>query len=165
THFFGGPAALNAAELAAIQDAFPAVWQRLFWFFAHAEVYVSMLPCFGIVTHLLATFARRPVWRERAVVLALCAVGLCGFCIWGEHLFASGLDPFSPLAFGLLASSLGLPAIVLLVSWFATTWKARLRLTTAMLFALGFVCLFITGGLSGIFLARQAPTAGVDNDF
>jgi cytochrome c oxidase subunit 1 len=139
-------------------------WQRLFWFFAQAEVYVAMLPCFGITTHLLATFSRRPVWRERAVVLALCAVGLFGFCVWGQHMFASGMNPYSPLVFSLLASSLGLPASILIMSWLGTLWNSKVQLTTAMLFALGFVSLFLAGGLSGLFLARQDLTAATASD-
>lgn len=169
THFFAifsaaVPAPGGPASLPGISYAVPALWQRLFWFFAQAEVYVAMLPCFGIVTHLLATFSRRPVWRERAVVLALCAVGLFGFCIWGEHMFASGLNPFSPLVFALLASSLGVPALVLIMSWLGTLWKARVQLSTAMLFALGFVSLFLSGGLSGIFLAGHDLAAAASSD-
>ena len=151
TRFFATPALGSTVPAAPPQ----ALWQNLFWFFALAQVYVAVLPCFGIVTHLLATFARRPVWKERLVVLALCAVGLCGFCIWGEHLFSNGLNPFAALDFALLASSLGVPAAVIVASWFATLWKARLQLTTASLFALGFVALFLTGGLSGVLMARS----------
>jgi cytochrome c oxidase subunit 1 len=138
----------------------------LFWFFAQAQVYVAILPCFGIVTHLISTFSRKPVWAHRAVVLALCAVGLFGFCIWGQHTFASGLNPYSPLVFSLLASSLGLPASILLMSWFGTLWNGKVQLTTAMLFALGFVSLFLAGGLSGLFLARNDLTStAVSDDF
>ena len=148
----GAPAAYNA--------------QRLFWFFAQAEVYVAILPCLGLVTHILATFSRRPIWAHRAVVLAFCAVGLFGFCFWGQHMFTSGMNPYSPLAFSLLASSLGLPASILLMSWFATLWNARLQLTTAMLFALGFISLFLAGGLSGLFLARHdLAGSAVGDDF
>jgi cytochrome c oxidase subunit I len=140
--------------------------QRLFWFFAQAQVYVAMLPCFGIVTHLLATFARRPVWKERMVVLALCGVGLFGFCIWGFHMFKTGMNPGSPMVFALLASSLGIPASVLLLSWFGTLWNGRIRLNTSMLFVLGFISLFLSGGLSGIFLSRgDLPMASSGNDF
>jgi cytochrome c oxidase subunit 1 len=156
THFFRASALAPAfSEAAPSPAALQVPWQRLFWFFAQAQVYVAMLPCFGIVTHLLATFARRPVWKERAVVLALCAVGVFGFCIWGEHMFSSGLNPYSPLVFAVLASSLGLPAVVLVMSWFGTLWKARLQMTTAALFSLGFVALFLTGGVSGVLLARS----------
>lgn len=143
-----------------------SLWQRLFWFFAQAEVYVAMLPCFGIVSHLLSTFSRKRVWAERAAILALCGVGLFGFCVWGQHMFASGLNPWSPLVFSLLASSLGLPACVLLFSWFGTLWDARIQLNTAMLFALGFISLFLAGGVSGIFLARNDLAAvAVSDDF
>jgi cytochrome c oxidase subunit 1 len=143
-----------------------SLWQRLFWFFAQAEVYVAMLPCFGIVSHLLSTFSRKPVWSERAAVLALCGVGLFGFCVWGQHMFSSGLNPWSPLVFSLLASSLGLPACVLLLSWFGTLWNAKIQLNTAMLFALGFVSLFLSGGVSGLFLARNdLAAASISDEF
>jgi len=148
------------------QSTLLSLWQRLFWFFAQAEVYVAMLPCFGIVSHLLSTFSRKRVWAERAAILALCGVGLFGFCVWGQHMFASGLNPWSPLVFSLLASSLGLPACVLLFSWFGTLWDARIQLNTAMLFALGFISLFLAGGVSGIFLARNDLAAvAVSDDF
>ena len=133
----------------------PFLWQRWFWFFAQAEVYVAMLPCFGIVTHVLAIYSRRKLWGERAAVLGLCGVGLFGFCIWGEHLFASGLDPYTPLVFSMLASSLGIPAVLLVFCWIRTLWGGKLRLDTAMLFALGFIALFLSGGISGIFMARR----------
>jgi cytochrome c oxidase subunit I len=141
--------ALGASGVAVV------TWQRLFWFFAQAEVYVAMLPCFGIVTHLLATFARRPVWKERAVVLALCGVGAFGFCIWGGHMFATGMNPGMPMLFGVLALSLGVPASVLLLSWFATLWNGRLLWNTSALFVLGFISLFLSGCFSGLFLARE----------
>jgi cytochrome c oxidase subunit I len=167
THFFAADGFLTGYGLPhALHVQGFAMWQRLFWFFAQAQVYVAMLPCFGITTHLLSTFSRKPVWAHRAVVLALCAVGLFGFCVWGQHMFASGMNPYSPLVFSLLASSLGLPASILVMSWLGTLWNAQIRLSTAMLFALGFVSLFLAGGLSGLFLARHdlAATA-VSNDF
>jgi cytochrome c oxidase subunit 1 len=164
THFFSVPALLPNVSLNSQAAALSALWQRLFWFFAQAQVYVSILPCFGITTHLIATFSRKPVWAERAVVLALCAVGLLGFCIWGQHTFTAGLNPYSPPAFGLLASSLGPPAAVLLTSWFGTLWNGKVRLTTAALFALAFVSLFLSGGLSGLFLAHANQGSAVTRD-
>lgn len=154
---FFSPLAFLAQQPAALaQSTLLSLWQRLFWFFAQAEVYVAMLPCFGIVSHLLATFSRKPVWAERAAVLALCGVGLFGFCVWGQHMFASGLNPWSPLVFSLLASSLGIPASVLLLSWLGTLWGVKsTAVNTSMLFALGFVSLFLSGGVSGLFLARS----------
>jgi cytochrome c oxidase subunit 1 len=166
THFFPPLYLLASQPGAVVTSAVTIPWQRLFWFFAQAEVYVAMLPCFGLVTHLISTFSRKPVWKERLVVLALCGVGLFGFCVWGQHMFSSGMNPFSPLVFSLLASSLGLPATILLVSWLGTLWNARIQLNTAMLFALGFISLFLSGGLSGIFLSRQdLAAAAVSDDF
>ena len=166
SQFFSPLTFLSRQPPSLAQSTLLSLWQRLFWFFAQAEVYVAMLPCFGIVSHLLATFSRKPVWAERAAVLALCGVGLFGFCVWGQHMFSSGLNPWSPLVFSLLASSLGLPACVLLFSWFGTLWNAKIQLNTAMLFALGFVSLFLSGGVSGLFLARNdLAAASISDEF
>lgn len=156
THFFASVGAGGASPIVA--------WQRLFWFFTQAQVYVAILPCFGIVTHLIATFARKAVFAQRGVILALCAVGLCGFWIWGEHVFAAGLNPDSPLVFSMLAGSLGIPASILLISWFGTLWNARPRMTTATLFSLGFISLFVSGGLTGLLLARAKFPGASSND-
>jgi len=165
--FFSADSFLAAQPLNLVrQGSLAVLWQRLFWYFAQAEVYVAMLPCFGIVTHLIATFSRKPVWKERLVVLALCGVGLMGFCVWGYHMFATGMNPYAPLVFAVLASSLGIPAAFLLASWLGTLWEARLQLSCAVLFSIGFISLFIAGGLSGIFLARHdLRSAAVSEDF
>src|SRR5271156_4326409 len=168
SQFFSPLNFLSHQSASIAQSMLLSLWQRLFWFFAQAEVYVAMLPCFGIVSHLLSTFSRKPVWAERAAVLALCGVGVFGFCIWGQHMFSNGLNPWSPLVFSLLASSLGLPACVLVLSWLGTLWNAKIQLNTAMLFALGFVSLFLSGGISGIFLAGNSLAAisvSVSDDF
>src|SRR6266446_3899656 len=166
THFFPSLNFIANQPASAVANAVPVLWQRLFWFFAQSEVYVAMLPCFGLTTHLISTFSRKPVWMERLVVLALCGVGLFGFCVWGQHMFASGMNPFSPLVFSLLASSLGLPATILVISWLGTLWNARIQLNTSMLFAIGFVSLFLAGGISGIFLAgRDLAAAAVSDEF
>src|SRR5258705_5843209 len=134
SHFFPVLSFVANQPAGAIANAVPVLWQRLFWFFAQAEVYVAMLPCFGLVTHLISMFSRKPVWKERLVALALCGVGVFGFCVWGEHMFSSGMNPFSPLVFAMLASSLGVPATILLISWIGTLWDARAQLNTSMLF-------------------------------
>src|SRR5260370_39692840 len=85
TLFFPALSFVANQPAGAITNAVPVLWRRLFWFFAQAEVYVAMLPCFGLITHLISTFSRKPVWKERLVVLALCGVGVFGFCVWGEH--------------------------------------------------------------------------------
>src|SRR5882762_1345866 len=163
-HFFPSLNFIANQPASDVAKAVPVLWQRLFWFFAQAEVYVAVLPCFGLTTHLVSTFSRKPVWKERLVVLALCGVGLFGFCVWGQHMFSSGMNPFSPLVFSLLASSLGLPAAILLVSWLGTLWNARIQLNTSMLFAIGFVSLFMAGGISGVFLARHDLAAAAVSD-
>lgn len=165
-HFFNALNMIPNSSASTRANISTATWQRLFWFFAQAEVYIAILPCFGFVSHVLSIFSRRPVWKERTVVLALCAVGVFGFCVWGQHAFATGLNPDSPLVFSLLAASLGLPSSILLVSWLATIWKAKIQLNTATLFALGFVSLFLSGGVSGIFLSRQdLESVVVSDDF
>jgi cytochrome c oxidase subunit 1 len=167
SNFFSSVSFLDAQPQNLVRPgSLPILWQRLFWYFAQAEVYVAMLPCFGFTTHLIATFSRRPVWKERLVVLALCGVGIVGFCVWGYHMFATGLNPYAPLVFSVLASSLGIPAALLLASWFGTLWDARFQLSTAMLFGVGFISLFVSGGLSGIFLARhELMQAAVSEEF
>jgi len=167
SEFFSTAAFLaNQPQNLMRRGSLPILWQRLFWYFAQAEVYVAMLPCFGLTTHLVATFSRKPVWKERLVVLAQCGVGVVGFCVWGYHMFARGMNPYAPLIFSVLASSLGVPAAFLLASWLGTLWNARLWLTTSMLFAIGFISLFVAGGLSGLFLARHdLARAAVSEDF
>ena len=161
SNFFSSAAFLAQQPVSIVRQAsLPVLWQRLFWYFAQAEVYVAMLPCFGIITHLVATFSRKPVWKERLVVLAICGVGVIGFCVWGYHMFATGMNPYAPLVFSVLASSLGIPAAFLLASWLGTLWNGRTRYTTSLLFAIGFISLFIAGGLSGLFLARQDLAQG-----
>jgi len=161
--FFSAGTSFAATSSYGAAQEFFAQWQRLFWFFAQAVVYSAMLPCFGLATHLLSTFSRRPIWSQRAVVLALCTVGVFGFCVWGQHLFSAGLDPYSPLVFSQLASSLGFPAAILLMSWFGTLWSAkwgaRNPMSTAMLFTLGFISLFLIGGISGLILSRHDLSA------
>ncbi len=167
SEFFSTTAFLaNQPQNLVRQGSLPILWQRLFWYFAQAEVYVAMLPCFGFTTHLVATFSRKPVWKERLVVLALCGVGVVGFCVWGYHMFATGMNPYAPLVFSVLASSLGVPATFLLTSWLGTLWNAKLQVTTSLLFAIGFISLFVAGGLSGLFLARHdLARAAVSEDF
>jgi cytochrome c oxidase subunit I len=167
SNFFSSAGFLAQQPLNPVREgSSPVLWQRLFWYFAQAEVYVAILPSFGIITHLVATFSRKPVWKERLVVLAICGVGMIGFCVWGYHMFATGMNPYAPLVFSVLASSLGVPATFLLASWLGTLWDARIQFTTAMLFAIGFISLFIAGGLSGIFLARHdLSQAAVSQDF
>jgi cytochrome c oxidase subunit 1 len=134
----------------------PLLWQHLFWFFGHPEVYIAILPGMGVTSHMLSTFARKPVFGYRAMVYALCSIGFLGFCVWGHHMFVSGMSPYSALAFSLLTMSIGVPSAIKTFNWLGTLWGGQIRFTVAMLFALGFVSLFVSGGLSGLFLAQPA---------
>jgi cytochrome c oxidase subunit 1 len=132
----------------------PLLWQHLFWFFGHPEVYIAILPGMGVASQVLSTFARKPIFGYRAMVYAIMAIGLLGFMVWGHHMFMSGMSPYSAFAFSLMTMAIGVPSAIKTFNWLGTLHRARLRLTTPMLFAIGFVSLFVSGGLSGPFLAQ-----------
>jgi cytochrome c oxidase subunit 1 len=132
----------------------PLLWQHLFWFFGHPEVYIAILPGMGLTSHVLSTFARKPIFGYRAMVMAMMAIGFFGFMVWGHHMFVSGMSPYSGFAFSVLTMAIGVPSAIKTFNWLGTLWGGRIRFTTAMLFAIGFVSLFVSGGLSGLFLAQ-----------
>ena len=134
----------------------PLLWQHLFWFFGHPEVYIAILPGMGVASHVLSTFSRKPVFGYKAMVAALSAIGFLGFCVWGHHMFISGMSPYSAFAFSLLTMTIGVPSAIKTFNWLGTLWGGKIHFTTAMMFALGFVSLFVTGGLSGLFLAQPS---------
>ncbi|MFQ5663493.1 MAG: cbb3-type cytochrome c oxidase subunit I, partial [Terriglobia bacterium] len=131
-------------------------WQHLFWFFGHPEVYIAILPGMGVISHVLSTFSRKPIFGYRAMVIAIGAIALLGLMVWGHHMFVSGMSPYSAIAFSLITMSIGVPSAIKTFNWIGTLWGGQIRFTTAMLFAMGFVSLFVTGGLSGLFLAQPA---------
>jgi cytochrome c oxidase subunit 1 len=137
----------------------PLLWQHLFWFFGHPEVYIAILPGMGVASHVLSTFSRKPVFGYRAMAMALCAIGFLGFMVWGHHMFLSGMSPYSGFAFSVLTMSIGVPSAIKTFNWIGTLWGGKIQFKSPMLFALGFVSLFVSGGLSGLFLAQPA----VDN--
>jgi cytochrome c oxidase subunit 1 len=134
----------------------PLLWQHLFWFFGHPEVYIAILPGMGVASQLLSTFARKPIFGYRAMVFAILGIGFLGFLVWGHHMFMSGMSPYSALAFSVLTMCIGVPSAIKTFNWIGTLWGGKIRFTTAMMFALGFVSLFVTGGISGIFLGQPA---------
>ena len=134
----------------------PILWQHLFWFFGHPEVYIAILPGMGVTSQLLATFARKPVFGYHAMVVAIFAIGMLGFFVWGHHMFVSGLSPFSALVFSILTLAIGVPSAIKTFNWLGTLWGGKIRLTTAMLFAIGFVSLFVSGGITGLFLGQTS---------
>ena len=156
TSFFLPAGLVVNSELQNRAGGSPLLWQHLFWFFGHPEVYIAILPGMGVASHILATFARKPVFGYRVMALAMCAIGFLGFLIWGHHMFVSGMNPYSGLAFSMLTLAIAVPSAVKTFNWLGTLWGGRIQLHVPMLFALGFVSFFITGGLSGIFLAQPA---------
>ncbi|MFN2493791.1 MAG: cbb3-type cytochrome c oxidase subunit I [Pyrinomonadaceae bacterium] len=134
----------------------PILWQHLFWFFGHPEVYIAILPGMGATSHILSTFARKPVFGYRAMVFAIFAIGLLGFFVWGHHMFISGMSPYSAMTFSILTLSIGVPSAVKTFNWLGTLWGAKIRFTTAMLFAIGFVSLFVAGGITGLVLGQSS---------
>ncbi|HEV8290938.1 MAG TPA: cbb3-type cytochrome c oxidase subunit I [Tepidisphaeraceae bacterium] len=134
----------------------PLLWQHLFWFFGHPEVYIAILPGMGVTSQVLSVFARKPIFGYRAMVYAIMSIGFLGFVVWGHHMFMSGMSPYSAMAFSVLTMTIGVPSAIKTFNWVGTLWGSQIRFTTAMLFALGFVSLFVSGGISGIFLGQPA---------
>jgi cytochrome c oxidase subunit 1 len=134
----------------------PILWQHLFWFFGHPEVYIAILPGMGLTSHILATFARKPVFGYRVMVYALFSIGLLGFFVWGHHMFISGMSPYSAIAFSLITLTIGVPSAIKTFNWLGTLWGGQIRFTTPMLFAIGFVSLFVSGGITGLFLGQTS---------
>ncbi|HXY51398.1 MAG TPA: cbb3-type cytochrome c oxidase subunit I [Terriglobales bacterium] len=137
----------------------PLLWQHLFWFFGHPEVYIAILPGMGVTSQVLSTFARKPIFGYRAMIYAMLAIGFLGFMVWGHHMFMSGMSPYSAFAFSLLTMAIGVPSAIKTFNWIGTLWHGKIRFYTPMLFAIGFVSLFVSGGLSGPFLAQ--PTLDI----
>ncbi len=131
----------------------PLLWQHLFWFYSHPAVYIMILPAMGMVSDIICTFARRPLFGYKAMILSIASIAGLGFIVWGHHMFNSGMDPRLGTAFMLATMMIALPSAVKVFNWLGTIYKGNLHLTAPMLFALAFVSLFIIGGLSGIFMA------------
>ena len=143
----------------------PILWQHLFWFFGHPEVYIAILPGMGATSHILSTFARKPIFGYRAMVFAMFAIGLLGFFVWGHHMFVSGMSPYTGMPFSLLALSIGVPSAVKAFNWLGTLWGARIRFTTPMLYAIGFVSLFVAGGITGLVLGQTTLDLGMHDTY
>jgi cytochrome c oxidase subunit 1 len=156
TSFFLPAGLLVSDQILNHKGGSPLLWQHLFWFFGHPEVYIAILPGMGVASQLLSTFSRKPIFGYRAMVYAILGIGFLGFFVWGHHMFMSGMNPYSAFAFSVLTMSIGVPSAIKTFNWIGTLWGGRIRFTTAMLFALGFVSLFVTGGISGIFLGQPA---------
>ncbi|WP_051710397.1 cytochrome c oxidase subunit I [Andreprevotia chitinilytica] len=131
----------------------PILFQHIFWIFGHPEVYIMALPAFGVVSQILPTFARKPLFGYVSMVYAVCAIGILSFMVWGHHMFAVGFPATAQLFFMFMTMLIAVPTGVKVFNWIATMWQGEMTFETPMLFAIGFLCLFTIGGFSGLVLA------------
>ena len=131
----------------------PLLWQHLFWFFGHPEVYILILPAMGITSEVLSNRARKPIFGYHSMVLAMISIAFLGWIVWGHHMFQSGMNPLLGTSFMISTMAIAVPSAIKTFNWLGTLWKADIHLDVPMLHALSFVSMFIIGGLSGIFMA------------
>src|SRR5262249_10495448 len=131
----------------------PLLWQHMFWFFGHPEVYILVLPAMGVTSDILSTFSRKPIFGYRAMAFSMIALAFLSWIVWGHHMFMSGMNPALGTAFMLSTMVIAVPSAIKTFNWLGTLWGGNIRFTSPMLFALGFVSNFVIGGLSGIYMA------------
>jgi cytochrome c oxidase subunit I len=132
------------------------LWQHLFWFFGHPEVYIAIVPAMGVVSHVLITNMRRPLLSHRVIIYSMVAIAFLSYMVYGHHMFVSGMNPFSSIAFSFPTLAITIPATIIVLIWIGSLYGSKLRINTASLFALGFVSMFVSGGISGFFLAQPS---------
>src|SRR6202140_3323371 len=132
------------------------LWQHLFWFFGHPEVYIAIIPGMGIVSHILITNMRKPMLSQRVLIYSFGALAILSYMVYGHHMFVSGMNPYSSLAFSFPTLVITIPATIVVLIWIFSLYGSKLRINSASLFALGFISMFVSGGVSGFFLAQPS---------
>ncbi len=155
TSFFM-PAISNLGEQTATEGGSPILFQHLFWFFGHPEVYIVALPMFGIASDLISTHARKNIFGYRMMVWALVAIGGLSFIVWAHHMYVSGMNPYFGFFFATTTLIIAVPTAIKVYNWVLTLWRGNIHLNVPMLFAIGFIFTFIHGGITGLFLGNVA---------
>jgi cytochrome c oxidase subunit I len=162
TSFFM-PALVELGQQLQYRGGSPILFQHLFWFFGHPEVYIVALPAFGIVSDLIATHARRNIFGYRMMVWAIVAIGALSFVVWAHHMYISGMNPYFGFFFATTTLIIAIPTAIKVYNWVLTLWRGDIHLTVPMLFAIGFIVTFVNGGLTGLFLGNalvDVPLSG-----
>ena len=154
-----------AGEALDVTGGSPILYQHLFWFLGHPEVYIVLLPALGISSEVIATNARKPIFGYKAMVGSILGIGFLSFIVWGHHMFVTGMNPFLGSVFVFTTLLIAIPSAVKAFNYITTLWKGNLRFTPAMLFSIGLVSTFVTGGLTGIILADSALDVNVHDTY
>ena len=154
-----------AGEVLHYQGGSPVLFEHLFWFLGHPEVYIVILPAMGIVSEVLATNSRKPIFGYRAMIMSVIAIAFLSTIVWGHHMFVSGMNPFLGSVFTFTTLLIAIPSAVKAFNWITTLWKGNLQLNPAMLFSIGMVSTFITGGLTGIILGDSTLDINVHDTY
>ena len=154
-----------AGEVLHYQGGSPVLFEHLFWFLGHPEVYIVILPAMGIVSEVLATNSRKPIFGYRAMIVSVLAIAFLSTIVWGHHMFISGMNPFLGSVFTFTTLLIAIPSAVKAFNWITTLWKGNLQLNPAMLFSIGMVSTFISGGLTGIILGDSTLDINVHDTY
>ena len=164
TSFFM-PALVSMGEQLGYKGGSPLLFQHLFWFFGHPEVYIVALPAFGIVSDLISVHARKSIFGYRMMVWAIVAIGGLSFVVWAHHMYVSGMNPYFGFFFATTTLIIAVPTAIKVYNWVLTLWRGDIHLTVPMLFALGFMFTFIIGGLTGLFLGNVSVDIPLSDTF
>jgi len=156
TSFFVPAGLVISDQLQPHSGGSPLLWQHLFWFFGHPEVYIAILPAMGIVSHVLLASMRRPMLSHKAILYSMIAIGFLSYTLWGHHMFVSGMNPYSALVFSLPTLIITIPSTIITLIWIGSLYGSKLRINSASLFALGFISVFVSGGVTGFLLAQPS---------
>jgi cytochrome c oxidase subunit 1 len=152
-------------EVLHYQGGSPVLFEHLFWFLGHPEVYIVILPAMGMVSEIMASNSRKPIFGYRAMIASILAIAFLSTIVWGHHMFISGMNPFLGSVFTFTTLLIAIPSAVKAFNWITTIWKGNIQMNTAMLFSIGFVSTFITGGLTGIILGDSALDINVHDTY